>query len=86
MTPRRKTSNYPYETTDITFAASLISLGKHMKDVQPRGIRDEVVFVFDDDGDIQDYFEQYMNGEMRIDPNSLKHHERMLKAAARGKL
>ncbi len=82
--PKKIPKIEPYQTTDITFAASLVCLGKHFMTAQENPERwGQSSFVFENDGTIDNLFSEYVNGKLRVDPNDLTHHIRNLKAAMR---
>lgn len=75
----------PFETTDITFAASLVSLGYKLIDTAEGDRYGQAVFVFKNDGTIDDLLNDFLNGELKVDPNALMNHVRNLKSAIKGR-
>ena len=78
MAPKKKTNDF--YTNDITFASALLCMGKKLLRSQPREDRPyEREFYFEEDGTLKDHLSDFLNGEMRVDPNLLQHHIRTLK-------
>jgi hypothetical protein len=69
-----------YSTTDFYFAATLLTLGMELVEVDRADLR-RVRFTFSDDARRREWTRSYLAGRLRLDPVVLFHSSRTLKRA-----
>ena len=68
----------PFRTSDISFAAALLCLGKKLVDTEEVGYG-KSEFLFANDGKFEDLYSDFINGNLKVDPQQLTNHIRALK-------
>ena len=76
--------NKEYKTTDFDFASLLYCMDKKFKNLENLGVKK--VFVFDDDGTIDEIRLKYVRKELKIEPKKLWNSIRAMKSIIHGEI